>query len=74
MVVVIEPLMGSTPNGKRRAIIIYASVFLCLSVLTAAARVYVRVRIVKAVGLDDWFFLGSFVCAMLITTAHYFCT
>lgn len=59
-------------NGRSEAIVAATSVFLALSLVTVCLRCFVRARVVRAFGLDDWtmvaamvgfFFFFFFCCA-----------
>lgn len=41
-------------NGRSEAIVAATSVFLALSLVTVCLRCFVRARVVRAFGLDDW--------------------
>lgn len=44
-----------TPSGRGPQLIAVFAFFMSLTTVVLALRVYVRARIVKAFGLDDWF-------------------
>lgn len=44
-----------TPSGRGPQVIAVFAFFMSISTVTFVLRVYVRTRIVKAFGLDDWF-------------------
>lgn len=43
-------------------VVVVTSAFMGLAALTVALRLYTRVYVVKAPGLDDWIILGALVC------------
>ena len=43
-------------------VVIVTSAFMGLATLTVALRLYTRVYVVKAPGLDDLIIIGAFVC------------
>ncbi|GIJ98164.1 hypothetical protein Aspvir_000279 [Aspergillus viridinutans] len=57
-------------NGRSEAIVTATSVFLALSLVTVCLRCFVRARIVRAFGLDDW----AMVAAMALNVAFAICT
>jgi hypothetical protein len=59
-------------NDKSEAIIIATSIFLALSLIAVGLRCYVRIRLIRAFGADDWamvlavaFNLAFAVCGIL---------
>ncbi|GIJ89206.1 hypothetical protein Asppvi_008136 [Aspergillus pseudoviridinutans] len=57
-------------NGRSEAIVTATSVFLALSLVTVGLRCFVRARIVRAFGLDDW----TMVAAMALNLGFAICT
>ncbi|RLM02034.1 hypothetical protein CFD26_109157 [Aspergillus turcosus] len=57
-------------NGRSEAIVTATSVFLALSLITVGLRCFVRARVVRAFGLDDW----TMVAAMALNLAFAICT
>jgi hypothetical protein len=53
--------MALAPAGRGIEILSVYSLFLCLTTITVALRVYCRVHIQKAFGWDDWFATLSWV-------------
>jgi hypothetical protein len=49
------------PITKPKYVLFFACLFGPLSVLFLAARLWVRVRVQKSAGWDDWLMLASFV-------------
>ncbi|EAW14404.1 uncharacterized protein ACLA_074410 [Aspergillus clavatus NRRL 1] len=49
-------------NGRSEAIVIVTAIFLALSLVTVGLRCFVRARVVRAFGLDDW----TMVAAMIL--------
>lgn len=48
-------------NGRSEAIVAATSVFLALSLVTVCLRCFVRARVVRAFGLDDWTMVAAMV-------------
>jgi hypothetical protein len=59
--IVIDPILGSTVASRQHGIIIYAAVFMSLSVSVVAARLFVRIHMLKVIGPDDWAIVVSLV-------------
>ncbi|RHZ63767.1 putative integral membrane protein [Aspergillus thermomutatus] len=57
-------------NGRSEAIAIVTSIFLVLSLVTVGLRCFVRARVVRAFGLDDW----TMVAAVALNLAFAICT
>lgn len=51
-------------------VVIVTSAFMGLAVLTVALRLYTRVYVVKAPGLDDLIIIGALVCISIYSTYH----
>lgn len=69
----IPGLLPPTESGPR-AMIIVASLFLTLATVSVLLRFYVRLRMLKSWGLDDWAMMITLLfyaaeCSMLITIA-----
>lgn len=48
-------------SGRSQAILATAAVFLGISQITVLLRFYVRLRIVRSFGVDDWIMLAAMV-------------
>lgn len=62
--------MGTDNRGPPLQRVCYAMVVIAL--VSALLRFYVRLRIVKSFGADDWFMLGGLVCIDLQIHGHSF--
>ncbi|PSK42596.1 hypothetical protein B9Z65_4510 [Elsinoe australis] len=49
-------------DDRSQEVLALAIVFLTLSTITMATRIYVRVALIKAMGSDDWTMLGAYAC------------
>ena len=55
------PFAQFTANNQGPAVIVTTYIFLALSVMTVALRVWNRFRVVRKLGLDDWLITVSLV-------------
>lgn len=51
-------------------VVIVTSAFMGLAILTVALRLYTRVYVVKAPGLDDLIIIGALVCISIYYSYH----